>query len=358
MTGAVEALLAYCGFGIMSCDGYIYSMKKIKVGIIGMGRIGKIHLENLCTKIDDVEVLAAVNPSVKGQEYATKFGVSGVSNDVNIIFENQEIDAVLICSPSDTHADYAIRAAASGKAIFCEKPIDMSLKRANEVVEKVKKTLVPMMIAFNRRFDPDFAKVKTLVSEGKIGNIQSLHLISRDPGPPPIDYIKQSGGLFKDMTIHDFDMARFIMGCEVTEIFATGSCMVDPKIGAVGDIDTAMITLRFENGATAVIENSRKAVYGYDQRLEVFGSQGVLKIDNPLMTNVSGSDSKGSYSDVNLNFFIDRYETSYLVEMKAFVASLVNKTEMPVSGFDGVKAIVLADAAYASLKENRPIKIE
>lgn len=333
-------------------------MEIIRIGIIGMGRIGKIHLENLSTKISGVEVLAVVNPSEKGQEFAKKFGVPLTSNDVNIIFKNSEIDAVLICSPSDTHADYAIRAAETGKAIFCEKPIDMSLNRATQVIEKVKEYNVPMMVAFNRRFDPDFAKVKTLVSEGKIENVQSLHIISRDPGPPPIDYIKQSGGLFKDMTIHDFDMARFIMGCEVTEVFATGSCMVDSAIGAAGDIDTAMIILRFENGATAVIENSRKAVYGYDQRLEVFGSNGVLKIENPLMTNVSGSDHKGTLTDVNLNFFIDRYETSYLVEMKAFIDALANKTEMPVSGSDGVKAIVLADAAYTSLKENRPIKVE
>jgi len=333
-------------------------MEMIKIGIIGMGRIGKIHLENLSTKIEGVEVLAVVNPSAKGQEYARKFAVKRVSNDVNIIFENAEIDAVLICSPSDTHADYAIRAAESGKAIFCEKPIDMSLKRATDVVEKVEKTMVPMMVAFNRRFDPDFAKVKTLVSEGKIGNVQSLHIISRDPGPPTIDYIKQSGGLFKDMTIHDFDMARFIMGCEVTELFATGSCMVDSEIGEVGDIDTAMIIMRFENGATAVIENSRKAVYGYDQRLEVFGSKGVLKIENPLMTNVSGSDKGGTHMDVNLNFFIDRYETSYLLEMQAFIDTLINKKKMSVGGSDGVNAIVLADAAYASLRENRPIKIE
>lgn len=323
-----------------------------------MGRIGKIHLKNLCTKIDGVEVIAAVNPSKVGQDYASRCGVRKVSNDVETLFDNPEIDAILICSPSDTHADYAIRAAEAGKAIFCEKPIDMSLERAKEVVLKVKECDVPMMVAFNRRFDPDFAKVKTSVSEGKIGTIQSLHIISRDPGPPPITYIKQSGGLFKDMTIHDLDMARFIMGCEVTEVYATGSCMVDPAIGEVGDIDTATLVLRFENGATVVIENSRKAVYGYDQRLEVLGSKGMLQIKNPLMTNVAGSDEYGSHSDVNLNFFMDRYATSYLIEMQDFVAALMNKKPMPVHGEDGIKAIVLADAAYASLRENRPIKIE
>jgi len=333
-------------------------MEKIKLGIIGMGRIGKIHLENLSTKIEGVEVVAVINPSEKGRDFAKKFGVKLLSDDVNDLFDNSEIDAVLICSPSDTHADYAIMAAEAGKAIFCEKPIDMSMERAFEVVEKVDQYKVPMMVAFNRRFDPDFAKVQESVSNGKIGNIQSLHIISRDPGPPPIEYIKQSGGLFKDMTIHDFDMARFIMGCEVIEVFATGSCMIDPDIGKAGDIDTAMITLRFENGATAVIENSRKAAYGYDQRVEVFGSKGVLKIENPLMTNVSGSDEEGTHKDVNLNFFIDRYETSYLLEMQAFIDALKNKTEMPIGGKDGVNSVVLADAAYTSLKENRPIEIE
>lgn len=332
-------------------------MANIKVGIIGMGRIGKIHLENLCTKIEGVEVCAVVNPSKRGQEYASKFGVETISNNPDFIFENSAIDAVLICSPSDTHADYAIRAATAKKAIFCEKPIDMSLQRAKEVVAKVKEYAVPMMVAFNRRFDPDFAKVRTEVLNGKIGNVQSLHIISRDPGPPAIDYIKQSGGLFKDMTIHDFDMVRFIMGSEPIKVFATGSCLVDPEIGKVGDIDTAMILLCFENGATAVIENSRKAVYGYDQRLEIFGSKGVLKIQNPLMTNVAGSDENGTHSDVNLNFFIDRYQTSYLIEMQAFIDALIHKKPMAVDGLDGIKALALADGAFISLRDNRPIRI-
>lgn len=333
-------------------------MKNIKVGIIGMGRIGKIHLENISTRIDGVEVVTVINPSEAGQKFASNYGVKTISSDVEVLFDDSETDAILICSPSDTHADYAIRAAESGKAIFCEKPIDMSLQRAKEVVEKVKEKDVPMMVAFNRRFDPDFTKVKIAVSADNIGQIKSLHIISRDPGPPSIDYIKQSGGLFKDMTIHDLDMARFIMGCEVAEIYATGSCMVDSAIGEVGDIDTATLVLKFENGATATIENSRKAVYGYDQRLEVFGSKGMLQINNPLMSNVTTSDDYGSHADVNLNFFIDRYATSYLIEMQEFVNALLHKNPMPVGGEDGVKAIILADAAYTSLRENRPIKVQ
>lgn len=329
----------------------------MKFGIIGLGRIGKVHLENLCRKIEGVEVVAAVNPSKTGQEFAAKLGVAQVSHDADIIFDNPGIDAVLICSPSTTHADYAIRAAEAGKAIFCEKPIDMSLERARRVAARITELKVPMMVAFNRRFDKDFAKIQTAVAGGKIGKPHSLHIISRDPGPPPIDYIKMSGGLFKDMTIHDFDMARFIMGSEVTEVFAIGSCLIDPAIGQAGDIDTAMVLLRFANGATAVIENSRKAAYGYDQRLEVFGSKGMLKMLNPLKTNVYSSNEDGTVSDKNLNFFMDRYETSYLLEMEAFVDALINKKAMPAGSGDGVKAMVIAEAAHKSVQENRPVKI-
>jgi len=323
-----------------------------------MGRIGRIHLENLSTKIDGVEVLAVVNPSQKGRDFAAKFGVGNLSDDVAIIFDNPEIDAVLICSPSTTHANYAIKAAEAGKAIFCEKPIDMSLEKAREVVAKVKEYKVQMMVAFNRRFDPDFAKVRTSVADGHIGKPLSLHLISRDPGPPPVNYLKESGGLFRDMTIHDFDMARFVMGSKIVEVFAMGDCLIDSEIGEIGDIDTAMILLRFENGAKAVIEGSRKTVYGYDQRLEIFGTEGMLQIHNPYKTNVYGVDERGTSSDMNLDFFMDRYETSYLKEMEDFITAIRDSKRMPVDGEDGIAAMVIAEAAYASLTENRPVRIE
>lgn len=323
-----------------------------------MGRIGRIHLGNLSAKIDDVEVMAVVNPSQKGRDLAAKFGVKQLSDDVAVIFDNPEIDVVLICSPSATHADYAVRAAEAGKAIFCEKPIDMSLDRAKEVVRKTKEHKVSMMVAFNRRFDPDFAKVRMAVAGGHIGKPLSLHIISRDPGPPPVAYLKESGGLFRDMTIHDFDMARFIMGSKVVEVFATGDCLIDPAIGEVGDIDTAMVLLRFENGAKAVIEGSRKTAYGYDQRLEIFGTQGMLQIQNPYKTNVYSVDEKGTSSDVNLNFFMDRYGISYLKEMEDFITAIRESKRMPVDGEDGIAAMVIAEAAYTSLRENRPIRIE
>jgi len=232
------------------------------------------------------------------------------------------------------------------------------LDRASKTVAKISALGTPFMIGFNQRFDTNFAKVKDEISRGAIGNIRNLHIISRDPLPPPISYIKKSGGLFKDMTIHDFDMARFIMGCEVTEVFAHGSCLVDPAIGEAGDIDCATVLLKFENGAMATIENSRESKYGYDQRLEVFGSKGMIKVENPLKTNVCLATENGSGLDRHLNFFMDRYESSYLEEMRVFANALTNNEPMPVSGADGIKAMVIAEAANKSLKENTPISID
>ncbi|MEM9647816.1 MAG: inositol 2-dehydrogenase [Bacteroidota bacterium] len=330
----------------------------LKIGIIGVGRMGKIHLENLSKKIQGVELISAVNPGKEGQKFALDQGFKNVSDDIDIILKNPEIEAVLISSPNDTHSEYAVKAAQAGKAVFCEKPIDKSLKKSSETVDTISNLNVPMMIGFNQRFDTNFSKVRTEIANGKIGELRSIQIISRDPQPPPISYIKQSGGLFKDMTIHDFDMARFIMGCEATEVFAYGSCLVDPAIGEVGDIDSATVLIKFENGAVATILNSRESKYGYDQRLEAFGSKGVIKVDNPLKSSVSIATENGSGLDRHLNFFMDRYESSYLEEMRVFVDALKNKTPMPVSGEDGLKAMLLAEAANTSLKENRPIKIE
>ncbi|MEX0315503.1 MAG: inositol 2-dehydrogenase [Allomuricauda sp.] len=330
----------------------------IKLGIIGVGRMGKIHLANLSRKIEDVELVAAVNPGMEGQKFALDHGIKNVSDNIDIITQNPEIDAIVISSASDTHSDYAVRAAQAGKAVFCEKPIDKSLKKASETVSTISGLNVPLMIGFNQRFDFNFSKVRTEVSTGTIGSLRSLHIISRDPQPPPISYIKESGGLFRDMTIHDFDMARFIMGCEVEEVFAYGNCLVDPAIGEAGDIDSATVMLKFENGAVATIENSRESKYGYDQRLEVFGSKGAIKVDNPLKSNVHLASEMGSTSDRHLNFFMDRYESSYLQEIQAFIDALKNNSPMPVTGEDGLKAMILAEAANKSLKENRPIRID
>jgi len=332
-------------------------MDQIKVGILGLGRIGKIHLENLLGKISGVEVVAAVNPSERGQDVARKFNVPIISSDANAIFDNKEIEAVLICSPNDTHADYVTRAAQSGKAVFCEKPLDLSLKKVKEIIDVTKKYKVPLMVAFNQRFDVNFSKIKSLVQNGKVGDLRTIKITSRDPAPPPIEYIKSSGGLFLDMTIHDFDMTRYIANSEVIEVFAKGSNLVDPAIGEAGDVDTGFVMLSFENGATAIIENSRQAAYGYDQRLEVFGSKGMAQANNNFKDTHQFLDETGVHGARPLDFFMDRYIDSYLYEMNAFIQALSQKTEPPVTGTDGLKATAIAIAANASMKENRPVKV-
>lgn len=332
-------------------------MADLKVGIIGLGRIGKVHLNNLLN-MSGVEVAVAVNPSQSGQEYARKLGVPNVVDNANSVFENDGIDAVIICSSTDTHAEYIKRSAESNKAVFCEKPLDLSLTTVEELLETMDATKTPLMVGFNQRFDPSFSSVRKALELGKMGELHSLHIISRDPAPPPIDYIKTSGGLFKDMTIHDFDMARFITESEVVEVFATGQNRIDPAIGEVGDIDTAMVLLTFENNATAVIENSRKSVYGYDQRLEAFGSKGMMRVENPPKTMNQFYDTSGKHQNRNMDFFTDRYAEAYRLEMQAFIDTIKNNTALPVTGKDGLQAMFIAEAANISLKEGRPVKLK
>lgn len=332
-------------------------MNKVNIGILGLGRIGKIHLQNIATKIDNAEVVAAMNPSLEGQSFADKYNIPNVSSDPDIIFNNSDIDAVMICSPSPTHADYITRAAESGKSIFCEKPLDLSLNKIQEIIEVTEKYNVPLMVAFNQRFDPDFSKIKTIVEEGKIGDLRTIKITSRDPAPPPIDYIKSSGGMFLDMTIHDFDMARYIADSEVKEVYAQGKNLVDPKIGEAGDIDSGIVLITFENGVTAVIENSRQASYGYDQRLEAFGSKGMVQADNNLKDTHRFWDENGSHKSRLLDFFIDRYQESYLNETNIFIQSLIEGKKQPVTGVDGLKATMIALAANKSMAENRPVKM-
>jgi len=329
----------------------------MNIGIIGIGRIGKIHLTNCLSHFGQVHVVAVMNPSLAGQEFAKKMGVATVSSDPGEVLENPDIQAVLICSSTDSHAEHVEAAALEGKAIFCEKPMDLSIDRVRKTLEIVKECNVPLMLAFNQRFDPNFADVRQRVQSGLIGNIRSLHIISRDPGPPPISYIKKSGGMLMDMTIHDFDMARFQMGCEVTQVYARGGNVVSPAIAKAGDIDFAAVMLTFENGATALIENCREAAYGYDQRLEVFGSKGMIRTENPLKTTNRFSGENGTHSARNLDFFMDRYAESYRLELKAFFDALQNNEVMPATGDDGLKAMEIAEAAYRSIHENRPIDL-
>lgn len=329
----------------------------VKLGILGLGRIGRIHLENLCTKIPGVEVMAAMNPSETGQGFARSWNVPLVTSDADRVINHPDIDAIVVCSPTNSHAEYVQKSAQAGKAIFCEKPLDLSLDTVRQSLKVVQDANVPLMLAFNQRLDPSFAAVKEKINEGSIGNIISVHVISRDPEPPPVRYIKSSGGLFMDMTIHDFDMARYITGSEVTEVFAKGYNLIDPEIGKAGDIDSGFILLSFENGATVIIENCRKAVYGYDQRLEVFGTKGMVRAENPYKDTSLFFDESGGHMKRHPDFFMTRYVGSYLREMEAFIDALRNKKPMPITGEDGLKAMIIAVAANRSVKEQRSVKI-
>jgi myo-inositol 2-dehydrogenase/D-chiro-inositol 1-dehydrogenase len=332
-------------------------MKKINVAVAGLGRIGKIHLKNLCRNFSEIEVVAVMDVFDESKVIANEFNIPVFVKDFDELLEVQGLDAVVICSPTDTHADYVVKAALAGKQIFCEKPLDLSLDRVKEVLEIVEESGVKLMLGFNRRFDPEFKKIKQLVVNDAIGEVQIVKITSRDPGPPPVSYIKVSGGMFLDMTIHDFDMARYISGKQVKEVYAKGAVMVDPEIGKAGDIDTAIITLTFEDGTMAVIDNCRKAVYGYDQRLEVFGSKGMAQAENNFPNNHKLYTESGVSGDLPLHFFLERYDASYNQEIREFIDALVSGGKMPVDGNDGLQSIAIGLAAKKSVAEGRPVKI-
>jgi myo-inositol 2-dehydrogenase/D-chiro-inositol 1-dehydrogenase len=268
-----------------------------------------------------------------------------------------DADAIVICSSTDTHAKIIEEAAEAGKHIFCEKPVDHDLSKIDRALSAVQKNRVKLQVGFNRRFDPNFKHVRDVVASGGVGDVRIVRITSRDPGPPPIEYIKVSGGIFLDMTIHDFDMARYLTGSEVTQVHAIGRVRVDEKIGAVGDIDTAIITLEFANGAIGTIDNCREAVYGYDQRVEVFGSAGVISAENNTPHRTVLGNKNGMHSALPLNFFMDRYTESYVQEMREFVSSVLNDTVPPVTGSDGRAPVVIGIAAKRSLLEGRPVKV-
>lgn len=332
--------------------------KKLKIGIIGAGRIGKLHAENIMNHVPQAELVAIADVFVDQiKDWAEGLGIKTVTKDYKDILNNSEIEAVLICSPTNTHADFIIEAAKAGKHIFCEKPIDLSADRVKAALNAVKAAGVKLQIGFNRRFDHNHKAVRDAVAEGKVGQPHIIQITSRDPAPPPIEYVKASGGLFLDMTIHDFDMARYLAGSEVEEVYAAGAVLVDPAIGEAGDIDTAVITLKFENGAIGVINNSRRATYGYDQRVEVFGSNGSAEDLNDTPSTRIISNADGIIGEKPKYFFLERYNDSFIEEMKEFVNAVLNDTATPVTGEDGLKPVLIALAAKKSLEENRPVKI-
>lgn len=332
--------------------------RRLGFGVIGVGRIGKIHIENLVHRFPDAEVVAISDVAAGELEaVAVRFGIERTFTRHQELMDLPEVDAVVICSPTDRHYEMIVDAAARGKQIFCEKPIDLSLEKVQAAIEEVERRGIQMMVGFNRRFDPNFLKVRQTVAGGLIGQPQVLRITSRDPGPPPEHYIRASGGMFLDMTIHDFDMARYLVASEVTEVYARAAVLVDPVFRKCGDWDTAAITLTFENGAIAVIDNSRKAVYGYDQRVEMFGSDGMVSVSNNTPDSHVVSNHAGVHSALPLHFFLERYAESYLREMRAFIEAIVNRTPVPVGGEDGLKAAVIALAAGKSARENRPVKL-
>jgi myo-inositol 2-dehydrogenase/D-chiro-inositol 1-dehydrogenase len=331
---------------------------KLRFGVVGVGRIGKIHIENLATRIPGAEVAAISDVAAAELEaVAAKFGVEKTFADYRDLLDLPEVDAVVICSPTDQHYKMIVDAAARGKQIFCEKPIDLSIEKVQAANQEVSRRGVKMMVGFNRRFDPNFLKIREMVASGMIGQPHMLRITSRDPGPPPEQYIRASGGLFLDMTIHDFDMARYLMGSEVTEVYTRAAVLVNPVFARAGDWDTAAITLTFENGAYAMIDNSRKAVYGYDQRAEMFGSGGMVTIANNTPDSHILCDGAGIHTALPLNFFLERYAESYRREMQAFVDAIENQKPVPAGGEDGLKAAAIALAAGKSARENRPVKL-
>jgi myo-inositol 2-dehydrogenase / D-chiro-inositol 1-dehydrogenase len=331
---------------------------ELTIGVIGAGRIGKIHIENVRT-IPNVRVKSVSDVSIGHLEsWAKEKQIDVLTTNYHDILNDPAIDAVFICSPTNTHATMIKEAAAASKHIFCEKPVSFSVEETEEALKAVEKAGVKLQVGFNRRFDPNFRKIRQLVQEGEVGIPHILRITSRDPEPPGLDYIKSSGGLFMDMTIHDFDMARYIMGSEVVEVHANGAVLVDPAIAEAGDIDTAIISLKFANGALGVIDNSRRAVYGYDQRLEIFGDQGAAQADNNRPNTVEVSSAKHITKEKPLYFFLERYTQAYIEEVHAFVAAIRENQPVLCGGFDGLQAERIAEAAKKSLETGRPVQLE
>lgn len=328
----------------------------LRLGILGAGRIGQVHAKTL--KHLDVAKAVAVSDAFEAPAKALAADLGAKVMTTDEIIASPDIDAVIIGTPTDTHFDIIQAAAKAGKAIFCEKPVDLSTDRIRQCLEVVAEANVPFMTAFNRRFDPNFALLENQLRNDVIGNIEMVTIMSRDPSPPPIGYLKSSGGIFRDMMIHDLDMARFLLGEEPVEIYATGSCLVDPEIGEAGDVDTASATLRTASGKICVITVSRRASYGYDQRVEVHGSKGMLRAHNVHENTIELANADGFSKSVVQNFFLERYAEAYRDEMIHFVEAVnAGKSPKP-DGQDGLKAQQLADAAALSLEEKRPVLIQ
>ncbi|AKI98295.1 oxidoreductase [Kosmotoga pacifica] len=330
----------------------------MKIGVIGLGRLGRIHTTNLVQHVPEAEVKILADPRVEEtEEWGRNLGDFEIVADWHIPLKDPEIDAVVIASPTTLHGEMLKEAVKAGKHVFMEKPLAHDLETAKELFETLSNVSVKIQIAFNRRFDHNFRKIKSFIDSGKLGEVHLIRTTSRDPHLPDIEFVKKSGGIFFDFMIHEFDTARFLTGSEVVEVYAGGSVLLDPRIGEAGDFDTAYAMLKMENGAICVIDVSRKAVYGYDQRVEVFGSKGSARAENDRETNVIMSTEEAVCTDKPLYYFPQRYMKSFANEIEAFVESVLEEKPVSVGVEAGYRSILIARAADVSARENRPVRI-
>jgi myo-inositol 2-dehydrogenase / D-chiro-inositol 1-dehydrogenase len=328
-----------------------------RIGVIGVGRIGRMHADLLARRVPGVAVAAVQDVHAESaRAVGAALGVP-VADGVEDLLSSAEVDAVAICTSTDTHADLIVAAARAGKAIFCEKPVSLDLEAVDRALAAVDEAGVPFQIGFNRRFDPAHASVRAAVVAGEVGDPHLVRITSRDPAPPPMAYVRVSGGIFLDMTIHDFDMARFVTGSEVVEVYARGAVRVDPAFADADDVDTAVVTLVHEDGCMTTIDNSRRAVYGYDQRVEVFGSDGLAASENPLAHSGVVRTADGAHAAALPYFYLERYTASYVHEWEAFIAALAAGATPPVTTTDARAPLVIGLAAWRSLRERRPVRI-
>ena len=327
----------------------------LRFGLLGAGRIGKVHAKAVSADANAVLVAVADAMPAAAEAIAKQYGCE--VRTIEAILAAKDIDAVVICTPTDTHADLIEKFVKAGKAVFCEKPIDLSLARVKTCLEVVRAAKGTLMVGFNRRFDPHFAAVKAEIAKGSIGEVEMITITSRDPGAPPVDYIMRSGGIFRDMTIHDFDMARWLLDEDVTEVSAMAAVLVDKAIGEAGDSDSVQVMLKTATGKMAIISNSRRATYGYDQRIEVHGSKGVVSAENQRPVSIEVANGAGYTRPPLHDFFMTRYTEAYSAEIAGFIKAVTDKKAANPSGEDGLKALALAEAALKSVKEGRTVKM-
>ena len=329
----------------------------LRVGVIGVGRIGRMHAELLARQVPGAALAMVHDAFAEAAEgVGDELGVP-VAGTVEDLLASSDVDAVAICASTETHADLLIAAARAGKPAFCEKPISLDLPEVDRALAAIEEAGIPVQIGFNRRFDPAHESVARAAADGTIGDVRLVRISSRDPAPPPMEYVRGSGGIFLDMTIHDFDMARYVTGSEVIEVFARGAVRVDPGFAEADDVDTAVVTLTHENGCLTVIDNSRETAYGYDQRVEAFGALGMAASENPLAHTGMVRTARGTSAPALPHFFLDRYVPSYLREWEAFVGAVRDGHAPPVTAADGRAPLVIGLAAWRSLREGRPVRV-